>query len=160
MTARRVLRLVLLAAVPARAQQAPPALAAFLRETIGLDATQTAAIERGEVVVKIMPSANERDVAVFGVITVDVPREVYIARARDFRSSLVAPSRTQLGIFSDPPVSADLQAFTVSKEDVADLKNCRPGNCSMKLPVNDMRTIREQMNWASPAVHLQVSAYA
>jgi hypothetical protein len=148
------------AATHASAQQTPAALVTFLRDNMGLAREQLAAMERGDVVVKVLPSTNDRDITVFGVVAIGVTRTSYIAGVTDFRRSLVAPTRPQFGIFSDPPVAADLRTLVVSKDEATDLASCKPGDCSMKLPIGDMNTLRERMHWSSPGVAEDVSAYA
>src|SRR2546430_15120828 len=60
--------------VPLHAQHPPASLATFLQQRIGLDSARIASIEHGDAIVKVLDTENKRDVAVFGIITVDVPR--------------------------------------------------------------------------------------
>ncbi|PYO88231.1 MAG: hypothetical protein DMD58_12800 [Gemmatimonadetes bacterium] len=149
------LLLVLQAATPAQ-------LSTFLRQSIGFDAQQLATVERGEPVVKVLETKDRRDVAVFGIITTPVARQQYVRALRDFAASLRTPGRTQLGIFSNPAVESDVAAVTINARDVADMKNCKPGDCVVKLPATDMRRIHDEMNWsASPSdLQTQLNAYA
>jgi len=149
------LLLVLQAATPAQ-------LSTFLRQSIGFDAQQLATVERGEPVVKVLETKDRRDVAVFGIITTPVAREQYVRALRDFTASLRTPGRTQLGIFSNPAAASDVAAVTINARDVADMKNCKPGDCVVKLPATDMRRIHDEMNWsASPSdLQTQLNAYA
>jgi len=149
------LLLVLQAATPAQ-------LSTFLRQSIGFDAQQLATVERGEPVVKVLETKDRRDVAVFGIITTPVAREQYVRALRDFTASLRTPGRTQLGIFSNPAVASDVAAVTINARDVADMKNCKPGDCVVKLPATDMRRIHDEMNWsASPSdLQAQLNVYA
>ena len=140
--------------------QAPAQLVTFLRQGIGLDAAQLALIERGEGVVKVLDTKDRRDVALFGIITADVARDAYVAQVRDFRNSLRSPSRTHFGILSDPASAADVQDVTISMRDVDDMKDCRPGDCVVKLPAVDMRRIHEETNWNADDIQAQLSAYA
>ena len=148
-----------IAAAPLHAQ-GPAQLVTFLRRSIGLDSAQLALVERGEGVVKVLETRDRRDVALFGIITSDVARDVYVAQARDFRKSLGAPSRTHFGIFSDPASAADVEAVTISLRDVADMKACRPGDCVVKLPATDMQRIHAGTNWSGDDVQAQLNAYA
>jgi hypothetical protein len=147
-------------AAPASAQQTPETLGTFLRDNIGLSREQVAAMERGDVVVKAVPSANDRDVTVFGIVSINISRSRYIADHTDIRRSLGSATRPQFGVFSDPPVAADLAALVVARDEAAALANCKPGDCSMKLPIEDIRTLRERIRWSSPYVAEDVSAYA
>ena len=145
--------------VPVQAQ-APAQLVGFLRQGIGLDSAQLALIERGEGVVKVLDTKDRRDVALFGIITSPASRDAYLGQVRDFRNSLRTPTRTHFGIFSDPASAADVEAVTVSMRDVEDMKDCRPGNCVVKLPATDMRRIHEETNWSADDIQAQLSAYA
>jgi hypothetical protein len=160
--------LVVIAVAPVRSQEAPPPLplpppaqlVRFLRQSIGLDSAQLVLIERGEAVVKVLDTRDRRDVAVFGIITANAARETYVTQLRDFRTSLRTPTRSQLGVFSDPASAADVAAVTISPRDVADMKDCRPGDCIVKLPATDMRRIHDEMNWSAADLQTQLSAYA
>lgn len=140
--------------------QRPAKLTLFLEQSIGFDEKQLTAVERGEAVVKVLETQDRRDVALFGIITVPVAREQYVRALRDFTASLRTPNRAQLGIFSDPAVASDVAAVTVSSRDVSEMKDCKPGDCVVKLPATDMQRIREQVNWSAPDVQAQLSAYA
>src|SRR6266571_4404527 len=148
------------AAAPGYGQQLPAPLARFLRQSIGLDSTQVAVVERGAVVVKVLETENKRDVAVFGIITADVPREVYVQRLRDFRSSLRRPTRVRFGIFSDPPSAADVQGLIVDIPDLSEVRDCRPGDCKIKLPATEMKRLREAIDWSGADPQAQLNAYA
>lgn len=141
---------------------APPQLTNFLQHSIGFDAQQLAAVERGEAVVKVLETRDRRDVALFGIITTPAGREQYVRALRDFPTSLRTPNRTQLGIFSNPAREADVAAVTINARDVADMKSCKPGDCVVKLPATDMRRIHDEMNWsAAPSdLQAQLNAYA
>ncbi len=149
-----------IAAAPMRGQEAPAQLVRFLRQSIGLDSAQVVLVERGDAVVKVLDTRDRRDVAVFGIITAAVPREIYVAQLRDFRNSLRTPTRSRLGIFSNPASAADVAAVTISPRDVADMKDCRPGDCVVKLPATDMRRIHDETNWSADDIQAQLSAYA
>jgi hypothetical protein len=142
------------------AQQPPPALTQFLRQTIALDAAQLAMMERGEPVVKVLDTENKRDVAVFGIITANAPRESYARQLRDFEKSLQSPARTRIGIFSDPVSGADVQTVTLDRQDADDLRKCQPGKCDFKLPATEMQRIRERVDWSAADQRTQVTAYA
>ena len=148
-----------IAAAPLQAQTPAP-LARFLRQGIGLDSAQLVLVERGDAVVKVLDTRDRRDVAVFGIIAADVARDVYVSQVRDFKTSLRTPTRSRLGIFSDPAIAADVEAVTISPRDVSDMKDCRPGDCVVKLPVADMQRIRQEVNWSAADLQAQLSAYA
>src|SRR5688500_15232609 len=102
---------------------APPSLTRFLQQSIGFDQAQLAAVQRGEAVVKVLEARDRRDVVVFGIATTAVSRAVFLQQARDIPRSLRSPSRTQLGVFSNPPSPADASGFTVNARDVEEMED-------------------------------------
>jgi hypothetical protein len=145
---------------PLQGQRPPARLVQFLRLSIGLDSAQLGAIEGGRAIVKVLDTPVKRDVAIFGIISVDVPREAYVGRLRDVRNSLRTPTRARFGIFSDPATMADVQDVPLDVEDVRDLKECHPGKCDWKLPATEMQHIRDEIDWsaADPAAQVHASA--
>ena len=154
--------LTFLVLLQAATPQRPAQLTQFLQQSIGFDAEQLGTVERGEAVVKVLDARDRRDVALFGIVTAPAPREQYVRALRDFATSLRTPTRTQVGIFSDPAAAADVAAVTITPRDVADMKDCKPGDCVVKLPATDMRRIHSEINWSAPPSDLQaqLSAYA
>ena len=162
--ARRPVGIALLGCIAATApllgQQTPAPLVRFLRHSIGLDSAQLAAVERGAALVKVLDTKNQRDVAVFGIITADIPRQRYVGHLRDFPSSLRAPTRPRFGVFSDPATAADVQGLVVDQQDVAEVKDCHPDDCKIKLPATDMKRLREDIDWSAADPQVQVNTYA
>jgi len=145
---------------PPHAPDPPARLARFLRENIGLDSAQIGALERGEPVVKVLDTDRKLDLAVFGIIAIDAPRDVYVNRLLDFENSLRGgPSRVQFGIFGDSATPADVQTLTIDRRDIADLKECRPGKCKVKLPGSEMLRMREAIDWSAADPDGQANAY-
>ncbi|HJU91162.1 MAG TPA: hypothetical protein VJ672_17375 [Gemmatimonadaceae bacterium] len=151
------LALSCIGASPLRAQ-ASNALATFLRSDIALSTAQLDAAARGEAVVKVLETNNQRDVAVFGLVTVDVPRQAFVRRLRDFRTSLRSPTRTKLGFFGDPPSLTDVRDITVDDDAVAELRKCKPGSCNFKMPASDMSRVRQVLSSGSDE-RADVAAY-
>ncbi len=154
--------LTLCLVLQAATSQAPPQLTNFLQQNIGFEAAQLATVERGEPVVKVLEARDRRDVALFGIITVPVSRDQWVSNARTVPAALRTPNRTQLGVFSTPAAEADVAAVAINSRDVAEMKDCKPGDCVVKLPASDMRRIHDQTNWsASPAeLQAQLNTYA
>lgn len=139
-------------------QSPPPKLTEFLRQRVGLDSVQLAAIERGETVVKALKTSNSRDVALFGIAVVDMTRKAFVSRAQNFSWSLSAPTR-RFGIFHDPATAADVAAATMPAQDLDELEDCRPGHCKIKMPAGDMQRLHDEVDWSNPNAQEQVSAY-
>ena len=151
--------IALLFAAPIAAQQRPRALDAFLAQTAGLDQSQLTALSRGEVVARVLPTADDRDVAVLGVVHVSAPRAAFVQRQRDFPNALRAPTRSSAALFTSPARPADVAAIEVSSKDVDELRNCRPSNCNIKLPATDMDRLHAAIDWTAPEARARVTDY-
>ena len=148
-----------LSAGAARAQDHARTLQDFLVHSIGLKPAQLTALSRGEVVAKVLPTADQQDVAVFAAVHVDVPRAFFVERQRDFAHALLTPNRPAVHLFATPATSADVQAIAISDDDVKDLRACKPNDCNFKLPATDMDSLRALVDLSAPDVRTRVAAY-
>jgi hypothetical protein len=155
-----VVMLATLALTLAQGQEPSPKLRSFLQQQIGLDSTQIAAAERGEAVVKVLESPEQRDVALFGIVAIGASRQAYLDQARDFSTALHGPNRTRFGIFHDPATAADVAAVVVNRDDIDGLKKCRPGDCVSKLPATDMERLQADVDWSAANLQDTLSALA
>jgi hypothetical protein len=147
------------AARDAGAQSRWTTLDDFLRRGVGLNAQELAALGRGETVTRSLPTGDSRDVAVFGATQVNIPRSFFTERQRDVARALRTPTRTFVQRFSEPAVTADVQALAVSGDDLKELRDCRPRSCTFKLPATDMDQFRSAVAAGSDA-RARASAYA
>ena len=134
--------------------------AAVLRHGVRLDDAESARIERGEVSVQVLPTQDQRDVALIGVIRLGVSRDAYLRRVQDFTNWLRRPTRTRLGLFSDPAVPADAANLEVARDDARELRKCRPGDCTTKLPAMEMERVQGAVDWSSNDAQSQVTTLA
>jgi hypothetical protein len=148
------------AALPAQGQSVPPRLTQFLHQSIGLDTAEVQQIADGRVVVKVLDTPIKRDVAVFGITRVNVTRDFYVDRVLHTGEWLAAPTRPRFGVFSEPARPRDVLDVTIDRDDVNDLKHCRPGHCNVKLPAGEMQRIRQDIDWSAPDPGPEVDAYA
>ncbi len=144
---------------PASAQGRWATLDDFLASGVRLNAQELATLGRGGTVARMLPTANGDDIAVFGAAQVNVPRTYFAERQADVTSALRTPTRVQVRRFSDPAVVSDVQGLTISNDDLKELRECRPGKCSFKLPATDMERFRNAMG-ASQDTRSRVAAYA
>src|SRR4029077_5817945 len=77
----RVWQLVALLMLPtlAGAQLAPSDIRGFLATPIGLGADELRAIDRGDPVTRVLPTKDDRVVAIFGVIVIAASREAVVS---------------------------------------------------------------------------------
>src|SRR4026209_2612583 len=84
-----------LAPAIAPAQEAPPR--PFLRKVIQLDDAQLAAMEKGEVVTKMLPTTEKAEIAAFGVVKAAGTVDRLITLARDVQKFRQVPEIPEMG---------------------------------------------------------------
>src|SRR5690242_10601912 len=75
---------------------------------LGIDAQQRAAAARGRAVAKLLPTQDNRDVTIFGMVGLNVPRDTAVARARDVERFLAARG-VRAHLFGNPPSPDDVR---------------------------------------------------
>jgi hypothetical protein len=147
--------LAVLAPSVAPAQEAPPR--PFLRKVIQLDDAQLAAVEKGEVVTKLLPTTDKPEIAAFGVVKTGGTVDQLIALAWDVRKFKKVPQIPEMGLFSNPAKIEDLNGLTHPPDDIAALKRCRPGSCDVKIGTKGME-MASKINWSAPDAEKQAVA--
>ena len=77
-----------------------PAPRPFLRKVIQLDDVQLAALEKGEVVTKLLPTTEKAEIAAFGVVRSPGTPELLLRRARDVQGFRQVPRSPRWGCLS------------------------------------------------------------
>lgn len=150
----------LLGAVRAQ-QQAPPnpEFVAFLTSRFRLDERQLAAVKQGQPVIAPLAEAVPREVVMGGVVRIDAPPERTVALVRNIERLESGNGFLHTKRLSDPPKLDDFADLTVSPEDVAALRECRPGRCDVKLGGAAFDTLR-MIDWRRPDASAQVQQMA
>ncbi len=130
--------------------------ARFLQRYIGLSPGEIDKARRGEVVTKVLGTTDQDEVAIFGIVAVDAPRDEVVQKVRDLPRYLRSPNRTSFGLFSTPALPADVASFSVESSDLDAMKNCRPGDCDVKMPTANIEEFRKAIDWKSPNAKAQV----
>ncbi len=144
---------------PVEAQARWQTVDAFLSHGIGLTASESTSLSRGQTVARVLRTGDGRDVAVFGAVRVDVPRTFLMTRQRDVPRTLRTPTRTQVQLFGQPATVADVQAIAVSDDDIKELRTCKPNDCNFKLPASDMERLRKSIDLSTPEAKARATAY-
>jgi hypothetical protein len=124
----------------------------FFREFVGLSEDQIAAIRSGKAVAKVVESRTPDEVFVFGSVYVEANPESYLKLASDVEALRKLPGYLAIQRFSDPPQFSDLEGFTLEKQDIDELKNCKVGHCEVQLPTEAMDGFKQSIDWSAPDV--------
>ena len=151
--------LVLLAcAVASHSQET--GLYTFFKQNIGLNDSEIAGIEHGKAVAKVLDSSTPSQVFVFGAVFIKAKPSAYVQLAGDLDKLKSLPNYLAIQRFSDPPQLSDLRGFGIDADDVDDLKKCKPGNCQVQLPTENIEEFRNRIDWSSTDPVSQVNELA
>lgn len=138
--------LVVLAASTAAAEEATALT--FLRKVVGFSDAQIGAVEAGQVVTKQLPAADKPEIAAFGAVRVRGDRAAFVRQfRRDVGVTRRGASILEIGRFSHPPRIEDLAGLTLDEGDFDAARECRPGDCAIKLARSAMERIRGEIDW-------------
>jgi hypothetical protein len=143
--------------VPAVAGGEEAAPRPFLRKVIQLDDGQLAAVEKGDVVTKLLPTTDKPEIAAFGIVKTAGTVDQLLTLARDIRKFRQVPQIPEMGRFSTPAKLEDLSGLHHPPDDIAALKKCRPGSCDVKLGTKGLEII-SKINWSAPDAEAQATA--
>jgi hypothetical protein len=115
------------------------------------------ATDSGQPVVKLLPAQDKQEVAVCGLVYLQVPPETFL---QSFRESMVRKSDSailEIGRLSSAPTIDDLQSLTLEPRDIDDLKTCVAGDCKVKLSAVMMQRFQNEIDWTAPNYRSQVT---
>jgi hypothetical protein len=122
----------------------------FLGSYIGLADDKIRAVREGRIVAKLLPSSDSREIAAFGIARVAFPAEFFRDQFRNIETFKRSNSVPEVGRFEDPPRQSDLDALSVPREDVEDLRRCRAGDCKVRLSADRIERLHQAVDWTLP----------
>lgn len=140
---------IILVTQSASAQNGTWNLDRILREGAAFDQADLAEVQLGQPVVTRLPPSLKQEVAVYGLVRVEAPAEVFLQSFRDTLATKSNAAILEIGRFGNLPTLEDLKALTMEGRDVEDLKRCVVGNCDLKLSVKMIEQFQNALNWQS-----------
>jgi hypothetical protein len=134
------------AAVPGTA---PP----DLLRSVGFSSGDIGAVERGEPVARLLDT-DRREIAVIGAVRIDAARERLAESFRTIDSLRASQMVLDAGTISVPPRPDDLASLSFEEYDL-DVRDCRPGDCRVRLSAEDIVRFQREVDWRSPAWQTQ-----
>ncbi len=136
----------------------PPALDSFLTRDARGSASDRETLLAGEPAVKLLEADPAREVAVFGAVWVNAPAALYVEQVKSIEQFERGKAFHITKRISDPPNADDFAALEISDQDFNDLKDCKIGDCALKLDADGLRTIRAGVVWGRPSARGDATA--
>jgi hypothetical protein len=125
-------------------------LRTFLRDRVELSEKELQQLEHGRVLTKLLDSEKKPEVAVFGVMHVDVPVDFFVEKYRDIETFMRSVQIIGIGKFDNPPQLNNLRKLTLDPDELLAIKECKVGDCKMKLPASVIERFGQELDWSNP----------
>jgi hypothetical protein len=133
--------------VGARGAADPPGAHELLQRVGGFSRADLAAVDRGQAVARIL-STDRREIAVVGAVRIRAGRERLLERYRTVDYMKKGEIVLTAGVFSEPPTASDLLPLRIEDHDL-DLRDCRPGDCRVRLSADQIALFHREVRWQS-----------
>jgi len=135
----------------------PPAMDAYLTNTARLTAAERGDLAAGKGVTKLLDADPNIEIAVFGAVWIAATPSEYVKKLTDIETfERGGPVRTTKKI-SDPPVAADFGTLELPDGDIKGLRNCKIGDCDLKLGAEGINAARA-LDWEKPTAAADANA--
>lgn len=145
-------------AIPSLAQASLPDFHKLMREKAAFDATDLAALQLNQPVVRLTPSSDKREVAVSGIVNVRAAADDFLKSYRESMTQKSNAAILEIGSFGSEPSLADIQYLTIDARDIEDLRECTIGDCEVKLSAAMIQRFQKEIDWQSPEYASQAAS--
>ncbi len=128
----------------------PTNLENYLTTVVRLTQNERKLLMEGAPVTRLLDADANYEVAAFGAVWINAPMRRYVDALKDIESFERGGGFRITKRIGTPPRIEDFNALQLSKEEVADLRTCRVGDCELKLSQEALQTLRTQVNWKAP----------
>jgi hypothetical protein len=133
-----------------------PDLQHLLTGDLKFSSGEIADLQQGKIVKHTLPATAPGEVAAVGAIRVNAPKERFLAAYRDIVRFKRNENVLQIGRFSNPPELSDIDGLSITKDDF-DLRNCRVGDCDIRLPADGIHRFEKEIDWSRPDADAQAA---
>jgi hypothetical protein len=121
----------------------------FLREHVHLTDPQIDTIAAGSATAQEHTTPDRAEILVYGAVYVDADPVEFARRYAEVEKLPDGKTYLAAKYFKSSPSLNDLHFLQLPQEDLAELKDCRPGDCDIQLSRDAIERFRS-LNWKSP----------
>jgi len=138
----------------------PPDIAWVLQQKPPFTDADATALLSGQVIVHANASAERLEAGAIAAVRIRTPKD----RAVDYFRQLISYEDGEVtlgfGTFGRPPRDADAARLTLDRDDVGDLRGCRPGRCAVRIGAAGAAAIASAIDFRAPDAAARASAWA
>jgi hypothetical protein len=128
----------------------PPRLDSYFRDVVKLTAVEAKLLTGGQPITRLLDADPAKEVAVLGAIWINAPALRYVDLVKDIERFERGGGFRITRKISSPPRLEDFAQLQLPRDDLDDLRACRPGSCEVKLGEQALNRFRTQIDWKAP----------
>jgi hypothetical protein len=144
--------------VGAQGRAFPARLDSYLTDGITLSPNERQRLLDGSPLSRLLDADAGKEVAVFGAVWVAAPIRRYVEAVSDSEGFEQGGGFKVTKRISAPPRLDDFSALRLPDEDLDDLRNCRVGDCEVKLGEQALTRFRSAIDWRAPNARANANA--
>ncbi len=144
--------------VPAQAPALPPDID-WAMQNGGFSAADVASLLGGEVVTHTQTDAEHLEAVVMSAVRIRTTKEQAVSYFHQLVSYEDGSVTLRYGTFANPPKEADVARLTLDSDDIADLRNCRPKDCGVRIGAAGASALGAAVDWRAPDASERASAW-
>jgi hypothetical protein len=134
----------------------PDQFDSYIKAHVKLTADEHQQLLAGQPVTQHLETDPEKEVAIFGAVWVNAPMARYLSALKDIESFEKGGNFLVTKRISEPPRVEDFDQLSLPPDDIADLKDCKVGDCEVKLSETALTRIQKETDWSKPTATADV----
>jgi hypothetical protein len=127
---------------------------------VGFGADEIARLEAGEVIAAAKDGQSSSEMSVVAAVKIRTPR----AQVASYYGQMIAYVDGEVtlafGRFGSPPAMENVTGLAFDRDEIDQLKSCRPGRCDIRLGGAGLEALRSSIDWAASDYVARANAYA
>jgi hypothetical protein len=136
----------------------PGRLEGYLTRTVKLTADELQRLGNGSPLTKMLDADVSEEVAVVGAVWINAPIRRYVDAVNDIEAFERGGGFKVTKRISTPPRLEDFAELHLPDEDLDALRNCRVGDCEVKLSEQALTRFRSEIDWNAPNARAAANA--
>lgn len=136
----------------------PARLDSYLTNVVKLSEGERQRLLRGEPLTRLLDGDASKDVGVLGAVWVNAPRTRYVEAVSDIETFETGRGFKVTKRISAPPRFEDFSALHLPNDDLDALRDCRVGDCDVKLDEQALQRFRSSIDWRAPNARAKANA--
>ena len=121
----------------------------FLQTVAGFSPADLARLDRGDPIARVLDT-DRREVAIAGAVRIRATQARLFDHYRDISAMKSSDVVLEIGRFGTPPAPGDLRDLHFENYDLETIRDCKPGNCGVRLSTANMERFARDVNWSAP----------